>query len=436
MITKNNIILKNGSKVFENTATFSLVSEYNYFPRALTSTTNGGAVIFTFSEPSELLVNWGDGSSETLESVVRGGENIIDISRRWSGVSNGSVSNGKNYGSSGLRKIVFYFNPVKLIGLVISYMMLPKQPLVLPLYKYVNLKTLKISELKLSASTNPFANASLTNIDFRYVDNSNIDDFTVISSANDSEAISEVIPPLLFNLPLKSLSISLLDNTLSFNDSNLNRIGEDLADTLESLFIVSQLTNNKGIGETPIDPLYPNTGGLPGNFLKLVNLKVLRFNRYRQYLNWTAIPTVISQMTWLEELTFHYSWRGSSFSIPTDFFTNMTSLTLLDLSHISNYITNFNFIDNISPTIKYLGFQNVGNATYLDIIITKIFNWTVANALTDNVINLSLGTTAPDGAATPSGTYQEPLDHDNPATPLEMIWVMVNDYNCTVTYEG
>lgn len=444
MINKiNGHILTNDGYIMSNIPEFSIISSERYFPRCTYNNLNG-VIQMKFLESTTVTVKWGDGTEDTFTTELREGEHVFDIARRATGAGGQApsdipyVSAGKDYGSVGNRLIKFSYNKELLVYIRLTQVLLPKQPLNFNFLSHPILKVFELNLLSTQVVPNLFTQGSVYSLDLFNVQFSNLEEIQLTSSIDINSPLDSQIPITFFSMPLKRLGVSGNHNTKTFNESNLNLIGEELADTLEELVLRIRFTNNQGISETPIDPLYPNTGGLPGNFLKLVNLKRLEFSVLQTNLQWSFIPPVIANMSWLEELNFDFSERSSGdFTIGNTFFSTMTNLKVLNINRLCRDIPDWTFINSLPLTFQDLQCLGNNNQTRLDTSIMACFNWVKNNSLSDKIFafqSRNNSTTTENIANIPTGTYQEPIDHDNPASPLEAIWVLVNDYNCTVTY--
>ena len=164
--------------------------------------------------------------------------------------------------------------------------------------------------------------------------------------------------------------------------------------------------------------------------------------------NWDSgiIPSFIMRLKGLEILHMEDQSSSSSF-INLKYWrdlTGATSLSTIYLCRISNFETTIpSFFDNataLKTLYIYASFQNSGGVdTWINNFydkVTTVASMSSGNTLLRNMTVSQVSSNVIDMANTtrPSGTYQQPSgyvqgsNNGSPASPLERVWVLVNQY--------
>lgn len=445
VLNDNKITIANGKVLKNQSAGFSLVSVKRFFPfgRNWNSADNYGRVEFRFSEPTNVTVDWGDGTIEVFSTVPVGEYHRFRVERQRNRGTNETSSSdpinpaesfGRHYSNTSIRLVRFFYKEDLLIYIGLLENTLIEQDFTLNFSNHPNLETLNLHRNVIDKDADLVEGGSFKNFNFRNFTSDNVSYVTIVGSMSVNYNYISEIPLEFFSMPLRVLGIGGKHNSKTFSASRLNMIGEVLSDTLEEINLLIPFNNNQGISESPADPAYPNEGILPGNFEKLVNLKNLSLDSIGN-TNWVKFPEVISKIPSLEYLNFRNTLTGNNFSDRADFFNNLINLRTIDVTrfqerfHLDYYET---FFTNLPVNVEIIRSQALNNVTRQNLQVMAMYRWVKNNDLFDKIFAIqNLGNA---NAATPSGTYQEPEDLDNPASPLEAIWVMRNIYNCTITY--
>lgn len=423
-ITSNNgIVPKFGNMVKKYTQTLSLVNSNRYFPYAINSSA-AAQIILIFSEPTTVIVNWGNGKIETFNTFVNiNGANEFSVKRQASGqgtIPNGTFSSlGKDYGTAATRYITFEFDRLLLTELTLNSIVLPIQTFSLPLAEYPALTKLNLAYLIQTFNGSLVTNGSLREFNFSNISESLVDYLGINGVFLDSGTYNRILPPEIFELPLKTLAIGGNYQVNNFTVSNMNRIGTDLANTLENLTMTIPFTQAQG---------------LPSNFVNLVNLKSFTIANISTALNWTSLPIVIQQMNWLQSISFYSTYSLSFTSVGIDF-SNFNNLIYLNFVRLISTVTNHSWINTLPTSIRTLDLRIFNNQTNLNNCITAIYNKVKTNSAYNGLI-IMLENIAGVLSAIPTGTYQSPAVIGSPQSPMECIWELNNIYGCTVTYRA
>lgn len=244
---------------------------------------------------------------------------------------------------------------------------------------------------------------------------------------NIGSAIYERIPDSILQTDLQNLTIT---DSVNLNDvyaSNFFNLCENLEDTLIYLDIVST-----------------NILTLPPNFSNLVNLTTLRIGGRNIY---TTLPPEVNQIPSLETLVTGVT-SGNHRDIMTHFgsFSNLVNLS--SMTHGRSLILEQFIPDDFENCVKIKSYNFGGSFQTLarkDRFINEMYAFITSNASMStgntafrqmNIVAANTADPAPEG----SGTYQQPSgyvqgsNNGSPASPLEKIWVLVNQYQHTWTY--
>ncbi len=422
-IFKSNQTLKKvGSRLFSTTPSFTIINTDSAFLPLIPQSINGPSYLkFVFNQPTSVLWKRGDGTSINIPTTDMGdGTHVVQF---WKPNSSGlPTPTGAlamyNYGSSATRILNFEFDRILLINLELNNIVLPNQLFNIPFSEYPNLKVLKLEVL----------NNSITGLRLEGITNSVIEELYIRASVQTSSQLYSVIPAEISLMPLKTLSIS--GNYSNYSTSNAALIGNII--TLKNLTFSSS---------------FSQTDGLPDSFTNLTNLESFKILSVLEPFNITSLPIEITSFTKLKILNFANNQTALSITqigFSLDIFPDLEELSL---AYNINTFTNFNFISQLQSKIKTIDLRGISNLTYMNTVITNLYNLVNNNASKtgDNTlpyrgIRVRLESYNSMISASPTGTYQQPtgyvagVNNGSPASSKERIWVLNNQYGCNITY--
>ncbi len=351
-----------------------------------------------FLKPEDIVVNWGDGNTSSFTTD----DFLMDENNQYTYQDN----------ETGPRIVTFTFSDLS--NLVDIYMSWAKFIGVFPveLGAAENLETISLTRIELNSFPNSLSNLSNLKI-------------WVISNALESKL--NKIEDGLFNSDIEVLT---LDSSYSLGDvisSNLFKINQ-FKDSLKHL-----------------DLRRTDLTELPESIRECTKLEYLGLD----FSNFSEFPKQIESLINLERLSIGYgSFLNNNSFID---FSNLLKLQTLSL-RISNLkldeiptkwkglksLTTFiNFDDFINSDIRFNEFIEYfytlcTNEAYLDTSTPTA----QADEYTNKFRDISWG----DSPLTPTGTYQAPAgfvqgsNNGNPANAAEKIYVLVNNYGHTVTF--
>jgi len=351
-----------------------------------------------FLKPEDIVVNWGDGNTSSFTTD----DFLMDENNQYTYQDN----------ETGPRIVTFTFSDLS--NLVDIYMSWAKFIGVFPveLGAAENLETMSLTRIELNSFPNSLSNLSNLKI-------------WVISNALESKL--NKIEDGLFNSDIEVLT---LDSSYSLGDvisSNLFKINQ-FKDSLKHL-----------------DLRRTDLTELPESIRECTKLEYLGLD----FSNFSEFPKQIESLINLEKLSIGYgSFLNNNSFID---FSNLLKLETLSL-RISNLkldeiptkwkglksLTTFiNFDDFINSDIRFNEFIGYfytlcTNETYLDTSTPTA----QADEYTNKFRDISWG----DSSLTPTGTYQAPTgfvrgsNNGNPTNAAEKIYVLVNNYGHTVTF--
>lgn len=424
IFTNNNRITAN-SRLYKNTSWLSLKHNQSNFPSNSVNFPRQ-QMYFEFNQPTIVTILWGNGTRNTYSTRVADSKHIFDIDIGAGSDPNAVVKTRKSYGNTSVKSIRFIYDRSALTHLIFFNIFLGvSQDLVFPFSEHSNLKSFSTENIKLSTNNETITDGAILSLNLRNIVVSNVEEFTAIQLFSTSNEYYSKIPIEIFSLPLKVLQLS------GDYQSNLASSNVDLISTLSGLEVLT------------LRVPFTQAQGFPVDVSVIKNsLKELNFPNVRENFNWTSLPENISELVNLERLNLDRDGKTTgvfSFSISNNFFDNMLNIKQINLGHTCRYISNYTWINSLPVDFEHAILTGNNVQVNLDASIMACFNWVKNNSLSDKIFefqNRVNSTGATNIANIPTGTYQEPIDHDNPASPLEAIWVLVNDYNCTVTYRA
>jgi hypothetical protein len=282
----------------------------------------------------------------------------------------------------------------------------------------------------------------LLDIDDSYLSNTSIKtlNFGTLTFNMGSKYYGVIPIVLLTNKTYTSFSYTTPLGGVDFATSNLDKF-VNLKSTLTTLGL-----NTCSLGDTN-----GSNGALPDNFNQLANLTSLSLIRN----NYTTIPPQVNTIPSLQifgcgsvNLT---SWGDLSALV------NLTNFTMDECrnmpAYCPAYVTNFTKL----RVLRFATFSKGGaggdassNPARLDALVSSVYSiWNInapktgSNNIQYRGLQIYLAATeALTSSDAPSGTYQQPSgylqgsNNGTPATSREMIWVLVNQYACTVIYNN
>lgn len=414
----NSNLLKSGNKLFSNKQVLSIINNNRYFPYSVNNSATA-QIIIIFNEPTTVTVDWGNGVIERFDTFINvKGQNEFSIRRNQAGTSSVPYSSlGKDYGTAKERVISFAFDRELVVALDLSTFVIPSQVLSIPISDYTNLKRLYLAYLIQSTSSSLITGGSLKSFNLSNVDDFNIEELSINGVFSNTESSNKIIPVEIFSLPLKILNIGGSYNTNDFTISNMNKIGLDLAHTLESLTMTIPFSQAQG---------------LPSTFINLTKLKNLTITNLGSSFLWTSLPSVIQDMIWLESFSLSYG-NFSGFTSMGINWSSFLNLKIISFPQTISNVTDFSWINTIPISVKSLRLQGFTNQSRLNSTITALYN-KIKNNSNHNGLIIQFESIGSVISAIPTGVYQEPTTIGSPTTPKECIWELNNIYGCTITY--
>ncbi len=438
LVTKNNILVGN-NKIFNNSENlvFSFIGSTCPVP---CGTTQFGYVILVFNQQVNVTVNFGNGVSTTYattytnssyNSGIAGYVFMLGTTGTNNTTTPPSYCNTYVYpdGLSINRNVSISFNRAYLISFSLNNVLLNQQNFIFGFSRYPNLQFLSLAIL---AYTPGLYNGAVISTDVTNV--ASLTSFTSLYLNGTFSANSPYygyIPSFVFSLPLVNLGIGDTGfASKTYAQMNMNNLYL-LAGTLQSLTSnIAAYHDTDSAGQ-----------GWPSNFNLLTKLKTLQIVNSSQ----TTIPSVILGMSWI----YNLAYSSCPSLVNPGNFSSMTSLTILTLNQNASIQTTM--ITGLSNCVNLKFFNFIGNfvnnQTNQTTWITNFYNFIVANAsmttgtskfrnMTVQIQVSSIG----DGTPIPAGTYSQPTgyvqgsNNGSPSSPLQMIWVMVNQYGHSWTY--
>src|SRR5690554_2085460 len=87
ILTNNKSLPSVDNKLLNNTSFTAFIIDENFFPRSCSSTGTPATFELKFSEATQVVVNWGDGTTETFDTFFENGEHIFRVKRYTTGNS-------------------------------------------------------------------------------------------------------------------------------------------------------------------------------------------------------------------------------------------------------------------------------------------------------------------------------------------------------------
>lgn len=377
-----------------------------------------GRYQFDSSGPNVMHIDYGDGSSESLPFVQSGSifrlrmSHLGELTNNYDYPGHYYIPGTDNHDALPEHIVTIRFDkPETVTGLIVSETKLYGDfPSDIGLMDGLEVLTLNDT-------------ANITGFPLRIGETASLKDITF---RNIGSAMEERIPNSLFDMPIESITVTNSVNLSDITSSNFDRIGE-WAGTL--IFF--------GADSCKIDQM-------PLEISLCTNLRSLyvRNNRF------SVCPPEINGLP-LTELRF----VGTNPNIVEwgDFSACSDLVTLgLELNLPGTFTTNIPpWVSSLTKLKKVVAYSTFGHSqARTDTWVDNVYNFVVANALitgTDDdpfrAMDFDLVPTNPSHIPTynkrPSGIYQQPAgyvqgsNNGTPASPMERIWVLENQYGHT-----
>lgn len=426
-------ILRNSSGlVYGSTYAMRFYLTYNRFPLELYSSSIAQLTL-TFYSNINVKVDWGDGNIQSYATSLQGGAYSFLLYAK--GGSNGTTVQGwwTNYHSytDGLttkkRVITFYFDLLQLRNVSVTNMVLDLQSFDFDFKAAPNL--LSFSAVFLNTTSSPGdvnTNASFTTINAAAIASSSMTGVTLQSCFSSNFQYNSVIPSFLFNMPLQTLGIGGRHDLKTFSQSGFDQIYR-LGPTLKSLSL-----------SVP----FSDAQGLPTTFNQLTNLTSFSYSSVQ---TWASVPAPIRQLSSVQSIGCYSNYNQTSIGD----ISAMTGLITLAFTETYNITTSLPVGMVNCTLLKNYKFPSCyGTTARVDAFISNFYSFVTTNApMTGTSANqframtVDVGTTSGfQAAAVPTGIYRQPtgfvlgISNGSPASSLEMVWVLVNQYAHTWSY--
>lgn len=411
---------------------FSFLTHGNAFP-------NNNASISEFSlafnAPVTISIDFGNGVVTDYAAILSGGFYYVSLA-----FSSGGAVPVYSYPSYVYpdaldvdRRITINIqdtDKVKLTGILLRGLTnMPSQFFSISFNTYPNLASLVLSLL----------NNNILGLDASFL---TLPHFTIYNIGNNVTSPSSnfygIIPAVVL-AKSTMISFSFGDAGIrlkSFADSNLDKIATSFPAI--QIFGVSQLgTTDNHMGD----------GALPANFSTITTLIAISIHGSA----WTTIPAILNTMSNYANLGVTYSSTLISWGDLSSAAARLISLSVDGCGNLTTtlpaWFANMTLLKTFSW--RTIGKSGGGSAN----IDTFIINWYVfitghaaisgANTLPFRGISLNIaGDPSPANAAIPGGTYQQPtgyiqgISNGTPASSLERLWVLANQYGHTNIYRA
>ncbi len=428
-----NNIVKFGTNVFTGGQNLVLKFQGATFPVAVDNNNTGRLQLY-FSAPTSVVIDYGNGVVVTYNAnfmstgvyifqIYQVGANAIYTPQSYETAAY-SYPDGL---STANRVVTVSFNRGLLFSIGIALMRLTNQDLIFGLSRYPNLKTFDVHQI----GNGGYQTGAISNINWENAQASKITTVSINNCFNSNSIFYGSIPSFFFSMPIQQLSVG--DQGMAsktFAQSNLAGIYQ-LASTLTYLTIQGVALTDNNFGD----------GALPSNFSTLTHLTSLRLLTTLH----TTVPAVVNSITTLTTLFFAFN------ALSTDYgdISNLVNLSYISVEGNTLFTTSVPSYFSGLTKLKTWDFRGCYRTqARVDAAISSIYAFVVANAAITGtstspfrtmVISIGVFATG-DGTAIPTGTYQQPAGYvqgssnGSPATSLEKVWVMVNQYSHTWTY--
>jgi hypothetical protein len=407
----NSYIKLNGNILSGNDAVLGFTVAGTEFPESrfqnsAFSNYKTGKISIESDTPNALTVNYGDGTVATHSFTLDSGIYKLYIAAANEPVRAGTRVDAHSYtdGNSENRIVSLKFQNEKGIKRLTSESILIREAFP------VNIDKLTVLE-KLHLISTVYLESFPTSIA-----NSNVKDLKLF---NLGPALGSVIPTELFAMPLEKFDVSGSVDLSDIYTSNFSQINK-LKNTLTRLSIMAC-----------------SIATLPTEIMELSKLTYLGLDSN----SFTTLPDEVNSLTSLTELYMGGSYRTNTTLTGWGNFGNLTNLfrvAIINTPNINAAVPAwFGNLASLRSIITYGSFQTVERA---DAYVNSFYDITVATANITGTssepfrgLTVSYDNGSPANAK-PSGIYQQPAGYEQgvsngtPASPMEKIWVMVNQY--------
>ena len=410
MINSKFVEYNNGILSFQVSGTHFPYSNYEP-PNSNTANFNNSAFSFTSSESNKATIDYGDGNIISYEfksnalifspSIPLGNSLIQPIHTYTDGNSDDRIIR------------ISFAKPDKILILSTIYVNLygvfPSE-----ISNLINLRRIYVNQSLLN--TFPVSIANLNSLK----------DLTLSSIGT---AISNRIPDQFLTMNLEVFDISnSIDLSNIFTSNLINLFNSPNKNSLNILYI-----DNCKMFE------------VPSNISNLINLKRLRIGSTNQF---ETMPTQLNTIPSLEQLNIGASFATAPFIKFWSSVSNLVNLAVLQCSIAVNMTTSLPIGLENCIKIKELDFRSTYQTQMrIDNFVTNIYNFINTNASKTGSntspfrgVTIRIEAVGSFNSSTPTGLYQQPSgfvlgsNNGTPASPKEMIWILVNQYGHTVIY--
>jgi hypothetical protein len=370
------------------------------FPRAQ-NVAAIGYVILNFSEATTVTINYGDGVVTKYNTALVNGKHRFAIYQKgtsFSGNPNAptdiNVHTYADGNASAYRGVTFVFDNNLLVGLTMTAMVFPVQPLEFVFAAFPNLVEFDVNSL--ATTFGGALQGAFSSFNFNGYSTSNITSFSTALAFVSTLNFSSEIPAAVFTLPLTNLGVGGTHNTKTFAQSGFDKIAL-LKNTLKVLRIAVPFSDAQA---------------LPANFTELT--KLTDFTSFNSNTWASGFPAVIRSMYWLENIVI----QGSNTTTDCGDLSAMSSLKSLGLSLSQNISVVPNSSIKNCPLLKRLDYQSsFQTVARVNAFIDNLYSYVVANAPlvgvnTDTLRGMTIGVQQAGGGSQVgivSGTYRAPL---------------------------
>jgi hypothetical protein len=403
----NKVITQGGKFVEKKFNTLTFTVDGDRFPKIFSYYPAGGQLFKIFSSsPNTVEINWGDGNVINYDFIPYSGEYYFRLDKKSAHIFED--------GNTGFRNIVMTFKTIKSIYRIQTLRAFLGENFPTNVLAFRDLEGLILSQgtgIK-NFPTNLSPLQKLTN-------------FELYGST------IEKIPQAILKLNIERLVLrSSVDLSKPFSETNFDRVNV-LQNTLKNLDIGSNNITSfpSNFSELNIESLimdYSKVGTLPPEVYNIKTLKTLRFyfagDDLESFDNFDLLPQTMEYLTML-----------------TKFVSPNINTNIPDLSGLINLKT-FRLYGDIMDKYTAQG----SSLSNIDNFINRIYDLIILNAskITGNTQfrQMNFLVTGDNGNLPPSGIYQQPTgfilgsENGNPQTPLERMWLMVNQYEHTWNY--
>lgn len=416
-LTSNNKLLHAGGNVLVTLSGLELTGSSATFPFIITNQSanpNSARLTVGFNKPTTVTVDYGNGYKRIFNPTT-----TFTIYRD---LSSPNAPHSIYYYPDGVvkpRRVKIIYDRRNLTTFYTANMGYVMQPLMFRFSDHPEVNTFEIVN-------NPF----VTNIDIDTVTRTSNPKLTTLTITffNVQSKYYNQIPLNLLYLPLRDFSFGGLGfKNQSHADSNSDKISL-LKDTLTTLGVAVNLA-------------WDDTNGLPDSWSELYKLTELLIQGCR----FTSVPMPLRGLTTLKILRLSLcpllSFEGLGNMINMEQMSFSTEMLLLPLG---TYFDGMTKLRNISAAGKVISANHA--TTYIQSWYNKVnelASKTVgATQLRNMTFSIQQNGTNDSNTVIPDGIYQQPagyvqgVSNGTPASSLERIWVLVNQYRHTWTYRA